>query len=194
MDTGRPSKATRRVAAAAIAAGLALVVSGCGGDDGGGSSGADGKPPTRATAPKDTGRGTPAADSQQAIGEVKGPDGVVVTLHSAVRDTGGFVTVSGTVTNNGTKIFNAINWRSNETGMRSRSSVSGATLVDKAGKKRYLVLRDTEGECLCTTGLSGLKPGESRPLFAQFPAPPAKVTEVDFQLPTMPPATVSISD
>ncbi|OKI09759.1 hypothetical protein A6A06_03675 [Streptomyces sp. CB02923] len=190
MDTGRPSKATRRVAAAAVAAGLALVVSGCGGDGGG----ADGKPSARAAAPKDTGRGTPAADSQQAIGEVKGPDGVSVTLHSAVRDTGGFVTVTGTVTNHGSKIFNAINWRSNETGMRSRSSVSGATLVDKAGKKRYLVLRDTEGECLCTTGLSGLKPGESRPVFAQFPAPPAKVTEVDFQLPTMPPATVSISD
>ncbi|MEU7200794.1 hypothetical protein [Streptomyces sp. NPDC045470] len=193
MDTGRPSKATRRVAAAAIAAGLALVVGGCGGEDGG-SGAAGGKPSTRATAPKDTGRGTPAADSRQVIGEVKGPDGVAVTLHSAVRDTGGFVTVSGTVTNNGTKIFNAINWRSNETGMRSRSSVSGAALVDKAGKKRYLVLRDTEGECLCTTGLSGLKPGESRPVFAQFPAPPAKVTEVDFQLPTMPPATVSISD
>ncbi|MFK8848821.1 hypothetical protein [Streptomyces sp. Ac-502] len=193
MDTGRPSKATRRVAAAAIAAALALVVGGCGGEEGG-SGAADGKPSARASAPKDTGRGTPAADSQQAIGEVKGADGVVVTLHSAVRDTGGFVTVSGTVTNNGDKIFNAINWRSNETGMRSRSSVSGATLVDKAGKKRYLVLRDTEGECLCTTGLSGLKPGESRPVFAQFPAPPAKVTEVDFQLPTMPPATVSISD
>ncbi|KEF07184.1 MULTISPECIES: hypothetical protein [Actinomycetes] len=191
MSTGRPSKA-RRVAAAAIAAGLALVVSGCGGDDGGGA--ADGKPPTRAAAPKTTGRGTPAADTTQAIGEMKGPDGVVVTLHSAVRDSGGFVTVSGTVTNKGTKIFNAINWRSNETGMRSRSSVSGATLVDKAGKKRYLVLRDTEGECLCTTGLSGLKPGESRPLFAQFPAPPEKVTEVDFQLPTLPPATVTISD
>ncbi|MFH8349222.1 hypothetical protein [Streptomyces sp. NPDC018045] len=193
MDTGRPSKATRRVAAAAIAAGLALVVGGCGGDEGGGS-GAAGKPSARGSAPEGTGRGTPAADSRKVIGEVKGPDGVVVTLHSAVRDSGGFVTVSGTVTNHGTKIFNAIDWRSNETGMRSRSSVSGAALVDKAGKKRYLVLRDTEGECLCTTGLSGLKPGASRPVFAQFPAPPAKVTEVDFQLPTMPPATVPISD
>ncbi|MEU2789462.1 hypothetical protein [Streptomyces sp. NPDC007100] len=193
MSTGRPSKATRRVAAAVIAAGLALVVGGCGGDDGGGKT-PDAKPPARATTPKDNGHGTPAADATRTIGEMKGPDGVVVTLHSAVRDSGGFVTLSGTVTNKGTKIFNAINWRSNETGMRSRSSVSGATLVDKAGKKRYLVLRDTEGECLCTTGLSGLKPGESRPLFAQFPAPPEKVTEVDFQLPTMPPVTVTISD
>ncbi|MFH9421396.1 hypothetical protein [Streptomyces sp. NPDC017529] len=193
MSTGRPSKATRRVAAAVIAAGLALVVSGCGGDDGGGKD-RGAKPPARATTPKDSGHGTPAADATRTIGEMKGPDGVVVTLHSAVRDSGGFVTLSGTVTNKGTKIFNAINWRSNETGMRSRSSVSGATLVDKAGKKRYLVLRDTEGECLCTTGLSGLKPGESRPLFAQFPAPPEKVTEVDFQLPTMPPVSVTISD
>lgn len=196
MSVRHPAKAPRGATAAVIAVGLALVVAGCGGD---GQRTQEQRSPSGATVPKDgggknEGDGTSAADSQRVIGEMRGPDGIVVTLHSAVRDSGGFVTVNGTVTNRGSRIFNAINWRSNETELRSRSSISGATLVDKAGKKRYLVLRDTDGECLCTTGLSGLKPNESRPVFAQFPAPPMKVTEVDFQLPTMPPATVGITE
>ncbi|MFF7410991.1 hypothetical protein [Streptomyces lydicus] len=194
MSIRRTTKAARGAVAMASAVGLALVVAGCGGGgDGGGQT--DGKnPPSRSATPKDGGPGTPAADSSKVIGEMKGPDGVVVTLNSVVRDSGGFVTVSGTVANHGSRAFNAIDWRSNETDLRSRSSISGATLVDKAGKKRYLVLRDTNHECLCTTGLSGLLPGASRPIFAQFPAPPANVTEVDFQLPTMPPASVQITD
>ncbi|WP_407550166.1 hypothetical protein QOM21_13650 [Streptomyces sp. Pv4-95] len=194
MSIRRTTKAARGAVAMASAVGLALVVAGCGGDGGGSQATDDKKPAAHSSAPKKSDTGAPAADSDKVIGEMKGPDGVVVTLHSVVRDSGGFVTVNGTVTNRGTRAFNAIDWRSNETEMRSRSSISGATLVDKAGKKRYLVLRDTNGECLCTTGLSGLMPGSSRPVFAQFPAPPAKVTEVDFQLPTMPPASVQITD
>ncbi|QHC25694.1 hypothetical protein [Streptomyces sp. GS7] len=195
MSIRLTSKAARGAVALASAVGLALVAAGCGGGDDGGGQAPDGrKPAAHASASKDDGAGSPAADSAKVIGEMKGADGIVVTLHSAIRDSGGFVTVNGTVTNHGTRPFNAIGWRSNETELKSRSSISGATLVDKAGKKRYLVLRDTTGECLCTTGLSGLMPGASRPVFAQFPAPPAKVTEVDFQLPTMPPATVQITD
>ncbi|MEU7181052.1 hypothetical protein ACWIG3_19705 [Streptomyces celluloflavus] len=195
MSIRRTTKAARGAVATASAVGLALVVAGCGGGDGGAPA-ADGKKPVAhsSAAPKKSDPGAPADDADKVIGEMKGADGIVVTLHSVIRDAGGFVTVNGTVANHGTRAFNAVDWRSHESELRSRSSISGATLVDKAGKKRYLVLRDTNGECLCTTGLSGLQPGASRPIFAQFPAPPAKVTEVDFQLPTMPPASVQITD
>lgn len=179
----------------ALAAALALAVAGCGSEDGGKRD--DGASPKSTAAAKDDGgddgKNDPAADSDKTIGEIKGPNGIVVTLHSAVRDSGGFVTVNGTVTNHGDQLFNAVDWRSKETEMKSRSSVSGASLVDEAGKKRYLVLRDTDGECLCTTGLSGIKPDESRPLFAQFPAPPSSVTKVDFQIPTMPSVSIELT-
>ncbi|WP_274919029.1 hypothetical protein [Streptomyces sp. WZ-12] len=194
MSIRRTTKAARGAAVTASAVGLALLAAGCGGGDSGAPAPEHDKPAAHSATPDGNDPGTPAADADKVIGEMKGPDGVDVTLRSATRDSGGFVTVEGTVTNHGTRAFNAIDWRSNETELKSRSSLSGATLVDKAGKKRYLVLRDTNGECLCTTGLSGLLPGQSRPVFAQFPAPPAKVTEVDFQLPTMPPATVKITD
>ncbi|MEU5612621.1 hypothetical protein ACI2L4_03175 [Streptomyces sparsogenes] len=204
MSIRHTTKARRGAAMGALAAALALAVAGCGSEDGGKRD--DGASP-KSTAAKDDGRAgddgggdggddgknDPAADSDKTIGEIKGPNGIVVTLHSAVRDSGGFVTVNGTVTNHGDQLFNAVDWRSKETEMKSRSSVSGASLVDEAGKKRYLVLRDTDGECLCTTGLSGIKPDESRPLFAQFPAPPSSVTKVDFQIPTMPSVSIELT-
>lgn len=73
------------------------------------------------------------------------------------------------------------------------ASVAGASLIDQAGKKRYLVLRDTDGRCLCTQFVSGIAAGKEASFFAQFPATPVETTEVDFQIPTMPTATIKIS-
>ncbi|MEV4439242.1 hypothetical protein AB0K09_09495 [Streptomyces sp. NPDC049577] len=190
-------------AGAALVAVLAVAAAGCG-DDGG--DGGDPGPAHRTSAASGENRPAPGADDStdspggpasgapgEPIGEIKGPDGIVVTLTSAVRVSGGFVTVSGAVANHGSKPYTPLTWRSKETELKSQSSVSGASLVDQAGKKRYLVLRDTDGECLCTTGLVNIRPGESRPVFAQFPAPPSSVTDVDFQLPTMPSVRIKIS-
>ena len=194
MSIRHTTKARRGVAAAALAAALALAVAGCGSGDDGGKD--NGSPPKSTGARSEDGQGEtePAADSKKVIGEMTGPKYIVDTLPSAVRDSGGFVTVNGTVTNRGSMLFNPVDWRSTEVELaKSRSSVSGASLVDAKGKKRYLVLRDTDGQCLCTTGLSGIKQNESRPFFAQFPAPPKSVTEVDFQLPTMPSVSIKLS-
>ncbi|MEU8550770.1 hypothetical protein [Streptomyces roseoverticillatus] len=197
MRMRHTTKARRGAAAAVLAAVMALTAAGCGDDSGGGGGKTDGAG-ARASGKASAQRGE-AKDRHQdqapsdAIGEMKGPDGIALAITSVVRDEGGFVTVNGTLTNRGSRPFNAIHWLSKETEMKSRSSVSGASLVDASGKKRYLVLRDTDGECLCSTGLTNIKPSESRPVFAQFPAPPADVTEVDFQLPTMPSVHVKIS-
>ncbi|ARZ68158.1 hypothetical protein SMD11_2509 [Streptomyces albireticuli] len=201
MSMRHTTKARRGAAAAALAAALALTATGCGGggdasdDSGAASATPRGKAGEAGKSGK--GGGSDGADDSSpkagAIGEMKGPDGVVITLTAARRDDGGFVTVDGTLTNRGQKPFNAIHWLSKETEMKSRSSLSGASLVDGSSKKRYLVLRDTDGECLCSTGLTNIKPQESRPVFAQFPAPPESVTAVDFQLPTMPSVRVRIS-
>jgi hypothetical protein len=99
------------------------------------------------------------------------------------------------MTNDGDKIFSAIDWMGTEVAIqKSGPSVAGAVLIDEAGKKRYYVLRDTEGKCLCTMGLSYVKPSTTVPIFAQFPAPPESTTRVQFQLPTMPTASIEISD
>jgi hypothetical protein len=190
---GHGRRATTAVACAAVAA---ITLAGCGGggdDKGGGPAPA----PASATTKKGAGGDgdTPSATPTQILAQIKGGRNMQLTVNSAVRDSGGFVTVQGTVTNDGTESFDADAWRGNETALSaSGASVAGAYLVDEAGKKRYYVLRDTDGKCLCTMGLIGIQPKETRPFFAQFPAPPKATTEVEFELPTMPPAKITISE
>ncbi|MCQ8770178.1 hypothetical protein [Streptomyces telluris] len=194
MRMRRTTKARGRAAVTVLTAVMALAVAGCG-DDGGdkGEDGADARSSKKPAAQHGEAKNRAREPASDGIGEMEGPDGTAIALTSAVRDKGGFVTVNGTLTNRGSRPFNAIHWSSKETEMKSRSSVSGASLVDQASKKRYLVLRDTDGECLCSTGLTNVKPNETRPVFAQFPAPPDDVTEVDFQLPAMPSVHIKIS-
>jgi len=184
---------------AALAACTAVALMGCGG----GSGGSDPKPSASvATHQEAKGGGsassapaTPSAPPTTVLAQLKGEDGMVVTVTSAVRDSGGFVTVQGQIVNDGDSVFNAVAWRGGEVALvPSGPSVAGAVLVDEAAKKRYYVLRDTEGKCLCTMGLTEIQPKETRPFFAQFPSPPASTTSVEFELPTMPPAKIPLSE
>lgn len=66
-------------------------------------------------------------------------------------------------------------------------AADGITLVDGDAAKKYLVVHDSEGACLCTSGRSALSQGEVEALFAYFPAPPATTKAVDVVIPTMVP-------
>ncbi|MDQ1048267.1 hypothetical protein [Streptomyces sp. V4I2] len=185
------ARARRGMVALTVAAGLAVGVAGCGG------GGDDKKPDTPASASRE-GESKPSAQEGQAdepLAELKGQDGLVLQITSAERDSGGFVTVNGSMKNDGDKsvlVPGAV--RGDETEIiRNGRSFGGATLVDSKGKKRYYVLRDTDGRPLTTTGFSTLKAGESLAVFMQFPAPPTDTTEVAFQLPTFASATITIS-
>jgi hypothetical protein len=185
--------------AVALTATAAVALTGCGGGSGpkddkpGASSGASaGKHGGKAGA---SAGGTPSATPTTVLAQIKGEAGMTIVINSAVRDSGGFVTVQGVTTNDGDEAFDAVDWRGPETALVSSGpSVAGAVLIDEAGKKRYYVLRDTDGKCLCTMGLTDIEPKESRPFFAQFPSPPPTTTQVEFELPTMPPAKITISE
>lgn len=190
--------ARRATTAAVLAAAAAITLTACGGGGGGGDGKGGGKtsPPAGASAKAgSTGGSSPSASPTQVLAEIKGGQGMSVVINSAVRDKDGFVTVEGVLTNSGSESFDADGWRGNETALAaSGASVAGAVLVDEAGKKRYYVLRDTEGRCLCTMGLIDIEPKESRTFYAQFPSPPETTTSVEFELPTMPPAKIPISE
>ncbi|MEU5579958.1 hypothetical protein ABZ791_16920 [Streptomyces huasconensis] len=195
----RRSMTTRRaMTAVAITTGLVLTVVGCGGGDGG-----DDKPDGKSSPTSSGKRGESPAEKEQdgqgatdkVLAEVKGEESITLTVTSAVRDAGGFVTVSGKVTNNGGKFWAAANWRGEERELnKNGSSVAGANLIDNEGKKKYLVLRDTEGRCLCTKFTGGVKPSQTADWYAQFPAPPEATTKVDFQVGAMPPAPIELSE
>ncbi|MFD6171365.1 hypothetical protein [Streptomyces coeruleorubidus] len=182
--------ARRGMAAAAVAVSLALGVAGCSnGDDKGGD--------TSASASKDSGSNPSAqqGQSEEPLAELKGPDGLIFKITSAERDAGGFLTVNAELKNDGSKstvVSSRLTGNETEV-MRNGQSFGGATLVDSKEKKRYYVLRDTEGRPLTTTGLTTIKAGATIPLFMQFPAPPESTTEVSFQLPTFATGTIEIS-
>ncbi|CAK7281381.1 conserved exported hypothetical protein [Streptomyces misionensis JCM 4497] len=184
------ARARRGTAALAVVAALAGGAAGCGG------GGDDGKRPDHpASAARTTGSdpGTQEGRSDQPLAELRGSDGLGLQITSAQRDSGGFVTVNGTLKNDGSQsvvIPSALSGNETEI-IKNGRSLGGATLVDPKGKKRYYVLRDTDGRPLTTTGFSTLRAGDTLAVFMQFPAPP--VNEVEFQLPTFSSATLHIS-
>ncbi|MEV0737507.1 hypothetical protein AB0I51_16335 [Streptomyces sp. NPDC050549] len=186
------STARRGTVALAVAAGLALGAAGCG------SGGDDKRPDTSASASKSSGGSDPSAQegqSDEPLAELKGSNGLLLQLTSAQRDSGGFVTVNGDLKNDGDKtlvIPSALSGNETEI-IKNGPSLGGATLIDSKSKKRYYVLRDTDGRPLTTTGFTTIKAGDSLDVFMQFPAPPSSTTEVSFELPTFSVGTIKIS-
>jgi len=196
MDLRHAMKGRRTLTAVAITTGLLLTVAGCGGGGDGGSDKGASSP--SAPAKSSSGGGiseSKVPESDSVLAEVKGENGLTLTVTSAKRDQGGFVTVEGTVTNNTDNTWIAANWRGDERELsKNGASIAGASLIDQKGKKKYLILRDTSGRCLCTQFTGGVRQGATAQWFAQFPAPPEGTTKVDFQVGSMPPASIEISE
>ncbi|MFJ2415189.1 hypothetical protein [Streptomyces brevispora] len=200
MSIRRTTKSRRAVAAVSMAAALALAATACGGDDGGKTSDTGSSSSSKPSAgDKDGANGDTAAgdnvDPNAKLAEVKGQGGLTFVVNQVKRDSGGFITVQGVIKNEGDEAKNTAGWAGSESAIvaKNPNSVAGASLVDKVGKKRYYVLRDTDSRCLCTTGILPLQPGKSTPVFMQFPTPPASTTEVDFTLPTFATTSLKIS-
>ncbi|MEU5324158.1 hypothetical protein AB0G67_46680 [Streptomyces sp. NPDC021056] len=186
---------TRRSAALTIAAGLAFTMTSC--------AGADRSPQshqkTAATATGTTKAGTDVGTQQEKaaapLAQLKGVNGLALSLTSATRDQTGYLTIHATLRNNAhhTTVVPAELRGTERDVVKRGSSLAGATVTDFTQNKRYYVLRDTDHRPLTTTGLNTLKAGESVRVFMQFPAPPASTTTVGFHLPLFDTATIKIT-
>ncbi|MFE4170794.1 hypothetical protein ACFRR7_01895 [Streptomyces sp. NPDC056909] len=198
MSMWHGAKARRAAAVALAATALTVSLTACGGGGGDGATedgGSSASAGTSTETPKDDGAGGESPDTSQVLATMSNGNGLEIAFHSAQRDEGGFLTVTGTLTNTSSKQqYAPVEWNGQEQQVRRTGrSFAGFTLVDKAEKKRYYVLRDTDGYPLTTTGVVAVKPDEKVSFFAQFPAPPDSTTQVDIQLPVMPTATIAIS-
>ncbi|MFE7140126.1 hypothetical protein ACFVAG_20480 [Streptomyces sp. NPDC057644] len=204
MSMRRTTTTRRAMTAVTLTTVIALALAGCG-DDGGDEPGNEGSSaPSAPASPsaedkgesqqEDTAAGE-NVDPDAKLAEARGQNGLTLVINQVKRDSGGFVTVQGEIKNGGNSTQNTSNWVGQESALvaKNPNSVSGATLVDKTGKKNYYVLRDTDGRCLCTTAIVPLSAGESASVFMQFPAPPQETMEVDFTLPTFATTSLKIS-
>jgi hypothetical protein len=64
------------------------------------------------------------------------------------------------------------------------ATVDGIYLIDVPGKKKYLVVRDSEDHCLCSRAIErNLAPNASAAFWAKFPAPPDSVQKIGIVVP-----------
>ncbi|MET7680318.1 hypothetical protein [Streptomyces sp. NPDC005423] len=192
MSVRFTAQARRGMVALALVTGLAIGASGCG--SGGGD---DKKPDSSASASQGSGAGTSAQETQPQtpLAELKGGGGLLLQITSAQRDSGGFLTLNGQFKNDASQsVVIPAEVRGDETEiLKHGTSLGGASLIDSQGKKRYYVLRDTDGRPLTTTGLTTIEAGQTIPVFMQFPAPPTSASQVTLELPTFSSGTIKIS-
>lgn len=159
-----------------------------------------GRKPARAQAAQasaSTAAGQPAPAPVIARSDHADLPGITLAINQLRRSDPNTLTLIFTIANKGDKAFN-FDWTWGEAGFVEVGNaltfdVSGVYLVDTGGKKKYLVLRDTNKQCLCTTGilhsgteLKGVETGQETTMFAKFPAPPASVTRLTVSVPHFP--------
>jgi len=123
----------------------------------------------------------PAAVLASADGE---QPGMRVEVRALKRDGGATVTVQFAVINDSDAKFSA----STQLGATSHGNgdyqtVSGVQLIDPVNKKKYLVVRDAEKKCVCSTGVYAVAAKSRSNLWAKFPAPPDDVKKITVIVP-----------
>jgi hypothetical protein len=62
-------------------------------------------------------------------------------------------------------------------------SAEDMRLVDEVNGREHFVLRNADGECLCSGPFANMENGESSVISAKFPAPPSNVTHASLETP-----------
>lgn len=113
--------------------------------------------------------------------------GTRIDITELKRTSGDTITLKFTLINDSGEAVNPY-------GLFNGSNVAEVHLIDAAGKKKYLTIKDTNDECVCSGNLTtNLESGKSMNLWAKFPAPPADVQEVSVVFPHFIPTDVPIS-
>ncbi|MFY9531457.1 MAG: hypothetical protein WAR24_21340, partial [Candidatus Acidiferrales bacterium] len=72
-------------------------------------------------------------------------------------------------------------------GDKEFGNIAGIHLIDAANKKKYFVVRDADGACVCSSNIANIAAGSQSVLWAKFPAPPDDVQKITVEVPHFPP-------
>lgn len=128
------------------------------------------------------------ASAAPAAGAIAGTDGEEAGTHIDVtefkRTSGNTISMRFVLTNNGSQKFGMWGHKLGDKDNRTDyKAVGGIHLVDAANKKKYFVVRDSEGNCLCSREVADIEPGGKANLWAKFPAPPSDVQKITIEIP-----------
>lgn len=107
-----------------------------------------------------------------------------VEVRALKRDGSATVTLQFAVINDSDAGFSArTQLGATSHGNDDHATVSGVQLIDPVNKKKYLVVRDAEKKCVCSTGTSDIAAKSRSNLWAKFPAPPDDVKKITVIVP-----------
>jgi hypothetical protein len=174
---------------------LAAVLAACPKKEPAPANTASSAPATSTTAPAPPAASTPATTTTAAaapavaapagIASADGEtSGVKVVVQELKRTSGGTVSLKFTITNGSDKrVGTGYTFADKDHEALDYGSVGGVQLVDEAGQKKYFVVRDTAGKCVCSQGVKEISEGETSSLWARFPAPPDTVQKITVIIP-----------
>ncbi len=123
-----------------------------------------------------------AAQELKAEGSVPG---VSIVIQDLKRDESNSVTLRFQLINNSDKPYSP-GCTLREASNRPCEEIGGVHLIDNTNKKKYLVVRDADGKCVCST-IRRLDKGARMNLWAKFAAPPANVEKITVVVPEFQP-------
>lgn len=118
-----------------------------------------------------------------AMADGDNPD-LRVEVQELKRSGDGTVTLKFVMYNNSDKSVNLEDQFNDGTWSKDREDISGVHLIDGTNKKKYLVVQDSQKNCVCSKSLKRMFEAKSRMnLWAKFPAPPDEVKKVTVVIP-----------
>jgi hypothetical protein len=108
--------------------------------------------------------------------------GARVELQELKRVSGGTVMLRFTMINDGDKTLN-VGYDFGSGSTSDIGTVGGVHLIEPVGKKKYLVVRDSENKCDCSRGVKDVAAKSRANLWARFPAPPDNVEKIGVVIP-----------
>ena len=109
-------------------------------------------------------------------------EGSRVEVQELKRVSGGTVMLKFTMVNDGDKTLN-FGYEFAQQGTPDFANIGGVHLIDPVGKKKYLVVRDSQNGCECSRSLHDLAAKSRVNLWARFPAPPDNVEKIGIIIP-----------
>ncbi|MEX0805425.1 MAG: hypothetical protein WD688_19225 [Candidatus Binatia bacterium] len=143
-----------------------------------------GAPSATPQAPAPAGQPTPqAAPAKPALATADGETPEArVEVQELKRVSGGTVMLRFTMINDGDKTLN-VGYDFGAGSTSDIGTVGGVHLIEPVGKKKYLVVRDSESKCDCSRGVRDIAAKSRVNLWARFPAPPDNVEKIGVVIP-----------
>ena len=143
-------------------------------------------PAPEAAAPQAVAPAAPAPQTAPAKATLATSDGETpgarVEVQELKRVSGGTVMLRFTMINDGDKTLN-VGYDFGAGSTSDHGTVGGVHLIEPVGKKKYLVVRDSENKCDCSRGVKDVAAKSRANLWARFPAPPDNVEKIGIVIP-----------